>query len=146
MDSVARDENRNLLHPNALTAEELTLGRQVIRYNIDLGIVGEYIVTKPLFIGPLGKKDGSSGNLYPRSISVIRLRHVDSNEELNHSAGDLGVAQYIEAECGVDGWNGANCVVDSDNRHLLREVVAERELIDDVVGSDEDYVTRYCIE
>jgi hypothetical protein len=96
------DEQRNPHHANALTADDLTLGRRIIRFNKHFGAFGPFIV-----VGGPSELDTNYG-------PTIKLKNVDTGETCDYFLSDLGVIPFHD-----DVWNDANFIVDQRNQHLL---------------------------
>ncbi len=118
---------KNPLHASALRLRDLTVGRHIIAFNIDLGIMGEYIVMSRPFVG-----DGMFGR-----TTMVSLRNTQTGLADSHYTEDLGVTMYLsDDEQPNNYWNSVNFTIDHRKRHLL-----PKPLIDSGTGID-DLETR----
>ena len=117
---------RNPLHPQALTLDDIVPGRHVIRFNVMLGILGEYeVLEAPRY---------EYVTLLREHCHRVMLRDIKTGEDYDYFLNDLGVTPYP-----VMGWNDTNFIIDASDRDTLPErntVMAERDATARVRASD----------
>lgn len=103
-------DEKNPMHPSALRLRDLTVGRHIVSFNKEFGIMGEYIIVSRPFVddSPLG-----------RTIKIW-LRNIGSGIAWVHYTNDMGVTTYPGRRlCGENWWSRTNYFVDHRKRHLL---------------------------
>ena len=118
--------DRSPLSPYALVLNGLTAGRYITIFNVNFGVMGEYIVME----SPRVYRDRRG---YENSTALqVKLRNLkDDNVEYRHLK-DMGIIPIR-----ADFWNPANFMIDSHHNHLLPEVANT----DQAEDRNEDRVT-----
>ncbi len=113
-------KGKNPLHPSALSINDMTIGRRVLCFNTEHGILNSGTIVSRPYVETRS----------PRSIELIddswwAKTHLKVDLQCDgytrsYFLGDLGVTQYAG-----NGWNPANFVIDHRKEHLLPAVVVE---------------------
>lgn len=107
--------SKNPIHPDSLEVGNLEIGREIIYFNLEQGIVGEYTVTSPPFVEALKSTSRAIPKQGSRQLNLITLQD-DKGTNHTFSLADLGAAPY-KPGC----WNQGNFVIDADSREELPE-------------------------
>lgn len=125
--------SRSPLHPKALRAADLTVGRRIIRFNFRSGISDEATVMAPPFEDYLGPV--SESNEGRQKQLVVTLKSKDGSVH-NAALTDMGVASNADSS-----WSPRNFTIGVNHRHLLPDadptiepLRLERLLLGDVPG------------
>jgi hypothetical protein len=102
--------NKNPLHPSALRPGDLTVGKRIIIFNTELGIIEESMILEKPHLD-------SSDTVH---MFVITVR--DSNgQKKTHGLESIGVIPNS-----FYGWDHQQFTIDMHKKHLLPEIDSER--------------------
>lgn len=116
-------KDKNPLHASALRLRDINPGRRIIKFNRELGIIGEFEIVSRPFFGYLATREEIKRNPHFCNTLVrrfiVELHDTTYGTRRPHSLRDLGVIPYDKPK----EWNISNFVIDARKRHLLPERV-----------------------
>jgi len=134
---------KNPLHPSALAVNDLTVGRHVLLYNCDVGIVEEgVVVSRPAAtvprsgvnwdlvatMAPAPQVQAALEQQFRTPRLSVDIRSLDTGEVTCWQLDAIGVIpfpsryseEYVPPRSAHDlPWSMVNCVIDADKRSLL---------------------------
>ena len=113
------------LHPSALSINDMRVGRRIIRFNIEHGIMAEGIIVRgPYMVSSYGPDGRKTTRL---KVDILNVSSTQSFRIISsHTLGDMGVIAYTNPSRNHTGWNGVNFTIDARKRRLLPDVAKLR--------------------